>query len=302
MFADSNFKTWMTTHPDFDIAELTDGSTGFSTIATYYGDCEDGYICYEGSTVSDPALPEGKPCPVGHYCPTGVKIEIPCPPGFIQADEQSGSCDPCPITTYCPSFGMTEGIECDAGFYCPGTTSTYFYDGTTAPPTTFFIQIRSTPCPAGTMNSPAGSGAISECLDCTAGFYCDTPGSIQYTNVCAAGFVCGAGNDREGPYVTSYSTSGDSGKCTAGNYCTAGVTSQQTCPTTTYSISDQTTECLTCPPGNYCKGSSQINSCQAGYYCSSGSDVMAPTATANPDMGDICPTNHFCEAAAGLPW
>jgi len=53
-------------------------------LANFYGDCDDGYICIEGAITPTPATvsPDGGyKCPVGYYCPSGAKIEIPCAPG-----------------------------------------------------------------------------------------------------------------------------------------------------------------------------------------------------------------------------
>ena len=63
---------------------------GTNILSTYYGDCDDGYICLEGATSPTPAsisTERGYPCPVGHYCPSGVTIEIPCAPGTYNPDE-----------------------------------------------------------------------------------------------------------------------------------------------------------------------------------------------------------------------
>jgi len=84
MWLDPDFLVFKSTNPSFTIAEL---KVGFSKTATYYGKCLDGYICLEGSIKPAPSVVSegyGYPCPIGHYCPTGVVIEIPCPPGYYQ--------------------------------------------------------------------------------------------------------------------------------------------------------------------------------------------------------------------------
>lgn len=55
-----------------------------SLLATYYGNCNNGYICLEGATSATPTVASntgGYPCPVGYYCVAGVTIETPCAPG-----------------------------------------------------------------------------------------------------------------------------------------------------------------------------------------------------------------------------
>lgn len=61
---------------------------------------------------------------------------------------------------------------CLAGSYCEGG------------------DIYPTPCPVGTYNSPAGSDAVGDCLDCLATKYCDTVGQIDTSDICGDGFIC----------------------------------------------------------------------------------------------------------------
>ena len=124
----------------------------------------------------------------------------------------AAECENCPAGRYCPDFGMTEGVECEAGSYCPDE------DATGAP------QIRPTPCPAGTHDSPAGASLESQCVACLAGQFCDTPGQIQTSGNCDSGFICVSGDDRPGPFATSYVSGSQSGRCNEGNSCGAGDT------------------------------------------------------------------------------
>jgi len=52
----------------------------------------------------------------------------------------------------------TDANKCPAGSYCP--------DGTDQPEL----------CPQGTFNPDPARSAISQCLDCTGGYYCNTTG------------------------------------------------------------------------------------------------------------------------------
>jgi hypothetical protein len=48
----------------------------------YYGKCQAGYVCNEGSSVSNPTDNiMGYKCPKGAYCPSGITQEIKCAPG-----------------------------------------------------------------------------------------------------------------------------------------------------------------------------------------------------------------------------
>lgn len=87
MWADPDFITWKETagngNADFTLAELVDGTNGFAGISAYYGLCDNGYICLEGSTSNQPSIAsEGYECPEGYYCANGAIVEVPCPPGY----------------------------------------------------------------------------------------------------------------------------------------------------------------------------------------------------------------------------
>ena len=140
--ASNGFTTWKANFPDFTLDELTNGKTsddsdglctanalaapctfaGFINLGDYYGSCDNGHICYEGATISNPTDGiEGTRCPIGHYCETGVLLPKPCPPGYYQDTEGEAVCKTCPATMFCETFGMTQGTECEKGFYCQGT-------------------------------------------------------------------------------------------------------------------------------------------------------------------------------------
>lgn len=57
--------------------------------------------------------------------------------------------------------GSDIGDVCPTGSYCP--------EGTDEP----------VECPAGTFNPDLGRMALSECLDCTGGFHCNTTGEFR---------------------------------------------------------------------------------------------------------------------------
>jgi len=88
MSSDATFIAWMVNNPSWTLTTIADGTTGIpSTLNTYYGACSDGYICLEGCTSSTPTssvVDGGYPCPIGHYCESGDKIERPCKPGTYQ--------------------------------------------------------------------------------------------------------------------------------------------------------------------------------------------------------------------------
>lgn len=67
----------------------------------------------------------------------------------------------CVIALSALVLGPTFGDVCPAGSYCP--------EGTDEP----------IACPAGTFNPDLGGMALSDCLDCTGGFHCNTTGKVS---------------------------------------------------------------------------------------------------------------------------
>lgn len=60
---------------------------------------------------------------------------------------------------YCPSGAdVSNYLLCTEGSYCP--------EGSDVP----------VPCPSGTFSNMTGLGNVSECSDCTGGYYCPDPG------------------------------------------------------------------------------------------------------------------------------
>jgi len=129
---------------------------GFSGYTTYYDNCDAGYICSEGATSRTPtslATDGGYECPIGHYCPSGALIEIPCLPGTYNDAVRQATCTYCPAGKRCPEFGMTTPLDCDAGSYCPvELTSTSSTHALNEP-----LSIDGVPCPAGTYISTTTS-------------------------------------------------------------------------------------------------------------------------------------------------
>ena len=218
MQSDSDFIAWRASQASgrgsvggsFTLADLQAGQGSFNNfLDKYYGDCDAGYICYEGSTSKTPtsvATDGGEPCPIGHYCNSGEQFAEPCKPGTKNDQTLQGSCDPCPIGEYCPEFGMTAGTPCEKGYFCP--------EGSISP----------TPCPPGKYGTSAGgTSEATACTLCDATHYCDTPGTFEVGDKCASGFICGEGMDRPGPYIAT-SNGVSSGKCPVGYACESGAT------------------------------------------------------------------------------
>lgn len=115
-------------------------------------------------------LQKGDICPAGHYCPRGSSEPIPCTAG-----------------KYCAHAGLKEESgNCSAGFYCSGSSSVsnqqicpagkYCPEGTGVPHL----------CPSGTFANGTGNQELADCLNCTAGSYCQTEGLAKETGLCDA--------------------------------------------------------------------------------------------------------------------
>ena len=230
MRANAAFMTWMKAQLSHDGFVMTDIPNVH--LNQFWGDCANGYICLEGATTPTPNSPSdggGYPCPIGHYCPAGVIVEMPCKPGTYQDQTLQSSCKPCPAGFYCPYFAMeTPSEDFDAGFELECTEGYYCPQGSIYP----------TPCPAGTFNSPAGSDDDGDCDPCTATYYCDIVGQIAEADICADGYICTGGDARPASFndivTMSGSTATSSGQCPIGYSCTAGEADPIECISTTY--------------------------------------------------------------------
>ena len=75
------------------------------------------------------------------------------------------------------------------------------------------------PCPAGTYGAAVRLKAESECTQCTAGYYCTTPGLLAVEGQCEEGYYCETGSNSSQEYI-----------CPAGHYCGIGTDIPDRCP------------------------------------------------------------------------
>ena len=93
------------------------------------------------------------------------------------------------------------------------------------------------------------------CDQCPAGYYCEANTTDPYANPCPPGHYCPPGTS----YAEEY-------PCWPGTY-------------NNYSLAQNETGCLLCPPGQYCEGygRSQPNgNCTQGWYCAIGAYQAQP--------------------------
>ncbi|RUS80922.1 hypothetical protein EGW08_011303, partial [Elysia chlorotica] len=256
-------------------------------------DCDAGYFCEGGSDSRAPAsnhpvYTQNGECIVGHYCPEGTTIMIPCPAGTIRnstGGRAETDCLPCPGGYYCDQDGQVGAAgQCSQGYYCPAnatvispTPSNYLC------PVGYYCPTGSpdpVPCPAGLFQISSGQWT---CDSCPAGSYC--PSAIP-------------------PELID---------CPPYNYCPNGTVNPIPCADGTFTYDNMTklqtqTDCLPCEAGQFCRNGQLYGNCSAGYYCKSGSSQNMPNSTADFDTcvsddvcAGFCPTGAYCPAGSLLP-
>ncbi|XP_019743138.1 zonadhesin [Hippocampus comes] len=224
-------------------AGLFCGSEG---LAEPSGWCLDGFLCLIGAMLPNPTdNTTGSLCPPGGFCQKGLKAGN-CWSGF-----------------YC-GWGSSKADQtlCPAGYFCPR--------GTPDP----------IPCPAGTFSSISGNSHLSNCTQCTAGYYCEVEGTVQ-------------------PKL-----------CPAGYYCPPGMTQGMGLPCPIGTVQNQfgassLDACLPCPAGMFCSQpglSRPTGLCEAGYYCPSVSTInLSSEYQNNSTRSHLCPPGYYCPAGTKNP-
>ena len=253
------------------------------------GLCDEGWFCPAGSTVPQPP---GNECLAGHSCPQGSPTETPCASGYYQPNVGQGACLICPDGQYCDqneaiseqqsgvgeaSHGVVTPKICPAGFYCPEGTQTSGEN----------------PCPIGTFSNTTGLSNLTQCLQCTQGYYCDSPNIVEPAGLCSPGYYCPLGSISPTEYL-----------CPNGTYCVTGSDQPVNCPKGTYGHTTGLTalaDCTYCPPGDYCDSTGldmYAGHCNAGYFCNNASESANPVGQS---YGDECPAGHYCPLRSGSP-
>jgi hypothetical protein len=350
-------------------------TTSQSAMLTQYP-CPAGLYCPAGMDVVPTVLSNS--CPAGQYCPQATTLPIDCPVGTYNPVTGGGyliNCTTCPAGSYCTQKSIVITGQCSPGYYCPagstgptqvpcdpGTyrsisggmnasscaaceTGYYCISGTSTPsicPRGSYCLVNTVtpiPCPRGTYGNSTGLKQVTDCNDCDAGTYCDSPGQTQPTGPCDPGFYC------TGKSITSAPLGG---LCPAGGYCPTGSRIPTACAAGTFNnVTGGTSQssCQSCPPGYYCSGTnnpSPSGQCSAGYYCTGGSytpiqfqaipgmysvagssaGIPCPPGTYNNQYAqsiclpcpqgyfcsnqsmttfDVCPAGYYCPAGTAQP-
>jgi len=158
------------------------GSTGLNQPTAQ---CDAGYFCLTSSTTATPTISsQGGICTDGYYCPQGAVRMIPCEDGYFCTGTGKSVMD---ATNACDAGYMcyqgsninrpidlaSQGGEiCPAGFWCEANTP-HTNPLFTAPAQTATNKLPNR-CPPGTYNSLIGQTAVTACLPCDAGKYCES--------------------------------------------------------------------------------------------------------------------------------
>ena len=81
--------------------------------------------------------------------------------------------------------------------------------------------------------SNEGNIQESDCLACTAGYYCGAEGLSAPTGKCDAGYYCISG----ATMAVQATDTATGGRCPTGSYCPEGTSSPHACPAGTYMAS-----------------------------------------------------------------
>ncbi|XP_045184318.2 sushi, von Willebrand factor type A, EGF and pentraxin domain-containing protein 1-like [Mercenaria mercenaria] len=204
-----------------------------------------GYGFYNNKTDSTSAS-DCLPCPEGKYCFAGI---FNCPRGYY-CMENSLPKEPWPGFS-APTEGLSEPVECTAGYYQPVTQyKMWEWQG------------------------------ITGCLTCPRYRFCDVSKLTEPAGECDDGWECGRGETSPRP----------TGKeCTPGSYCVKGRKFQ--CDVGYYQPYANMHTCFECPEGMQCltKGlSAPTGVCPSGYYCRF--DKASKTTLTYPcPAGYMCP-------------
>ena len=208
--------------------------------------CDPGFYCPFGAQSATPA---GNKCQPRYYCPRGSTHMVPCIAGMycdmVSLAYPAGECDP---GFYCPngSASRTEK-ECPSGYYCGKGSA------------------RPDACPSGTFLPSTKAFNQSQCLNCTAGWYCNDTGLSAPNGECESGYYCPTGQNVKRPPLYM---------CPKGHYCKVGYPLPKRCENGTYQDND---------------GQSSCKVCESGYYCDNTLVAVTTVAGRECPMGSYCP-------------
>ena len=116
----------------------------------------------------------------------GSEIEIPCPAGTFNPDENGlniASCLPCTAGFYCLEKAEQPTGVCEKGFYCP----TNITDGVSSLIIGSYGP-KQIPCPPKTFLDTTKGRSVDDCIPCPMANYC--PQGSEKPKSCLRGYYC----------------------------------------------------------------------------------------------------------------
>ncbi|XP_071958404.1 uncharacterized protein [Antedon mediterranea] len=233
----------------------------------------------------DFAMSTGGLCGPGFYCPYGSPQPLNCPGGmYCETPGLSSPTGNCTAGWYCNhTSSEPDQYICPSGYYCP--------DGTAVP----------IGCPSGTYSGSEGNNELADCLNCTAGKYCEGDGNSAPDADCAPGYYCPGGQDIGTPTDL---------QCPVGHYCPESSHEPIVCTNGTYQPLMTMSDCDLCPEAYYCDSNevgpvSSPTVCPQGYYCPEGTELGETNPCPEGTYGDdtmytevddcrTCTAGYYC--------
>ena len=226
--------------------------------------CAAGFECLEATGTIDPVI-----CSAGFYCPGGSRQG--CSVGTFQNDTggvSADDCNDCLPGFYCPDFAITYPTDlCKAGYLCAGgaineTGATRSSGDLLCPVTKYCTEgtPSSIDCPPGTFGNNTGLESAADCEPCSKGYFCETSGLLQPTGLCEEGYYCQTGSKQSTENL-----------CTPDNFCPTGSGEPLPCPAGSLQTLPGQSSCINCPAGFYCETGSPMVACDASFVCEEGS-------------------------------
>ena len=248
--------------------------------------CVDGTFC--GANVTTPGGTSN--CPAGWYCPQGVNVPQPSPPGHFSPGDGTVYPIKCSPGWYAPEWLSKACLPCPPGYECPldGTVSPVLCKaGTYRPLDNSGRTVRCIPCPQGTWSNKVGLVSESECSSCPERYVCPMEGMTRFATLQEKCMIQGRPTDGELCYDNSQGYD-----CPSGYACDA--------ETTYFTKHD-----FPCEPGYWCPLRTALRErraflCPEGHYCLISTSQANRKANKCPaGLGGLAGAGHFCPQGTG---
>ena len=155
---------------------------------------------------------------------------------------------------------------------------------------THYQSSQPSPCPVGTYNNIEYQTTEADaCIDCRAGFLCDTEALEEPITPCPAGYFCREGACKIVPTADRnnnvYDCENEILECPKGYHCPTNSPAAVACPAGTYSDRRLLSKCFDCEPGFYCPGTAYSPYFTSYDECLDTSNCRIP-----------CPQGSYCDA------